>query len=231
MIRLFKNINLFTVTFFVILFVDTLVKINLGFGIYRVITKVTVIALLLVYYLINQKEVSKWKFSFMVLALLFFITGDIFLLFHTIKKLYMIGMCCFILGKMFYIFRFANRKDFDLLRLFPFIILIFVYMVGVLFLILNELDNYFYIALAYFFMVLTVIIFSLLRKNEVSKKSYILVLVGVFFSLFSDTIAALKSFYDSGFAYPTITIMLFYGLSQYFIVIGVVKETNFKVTK
>jgi len=231
MITFFKNIYLFTVTFFVILIADIIIKVNLGFCTYRVVSKSLVIILLLIFYLINQKEVSKWKLAFMTLALVFFYAGDILFLYHKIKTLYILGISSFILGKMFYIFRFSNRRDFDLLRLFPFIILVFIYMVGLLFLIINNLNSYFYVTLIYFFMVLTVIIFGLLRKNAVPPTSYYLVLIGILISVFSDSITALKSFYDEDIAYQAITIMLFYGLSQYLIVLGIVRETNIYIVK
>lgn len=228
MMSLFKNTYLFAITFFVTLFIDILIKVNLGYSYHRYISKSVLIILLLVYYLINQKEVNNRKKVYMLLAFFSFLAGDILMLLYTDQLLYMVGISCFILGKMFYAFRFSNKKDFDFFKLLPFVILIFTYMVGLLFLMLNNLDSYFYVILVYLFMALTVVIFALLRKSVVNKKSYYLVLLGILFSVFSDSITGLQSFYNSDIAYHKVTIMLFYGLSQYFIVHGIVKETNFE---
>lgn len=224
MITCFKNISLFTVTFFVALFIDILVKVNFGYCTCRLVSKSLIVILLLTFYLVNKKELSRKKRIFMVTALLFFLAGDILLIFYEVEKLYMLGMSCFILGKVFYIFRFSNRRDFDLLRLLPFLILCFFYMVGVLYLMLNNLNSYFYVILVYLFVALTVVIFGLLRKSAVNRKSYYLVLIGILFSIFSDSITGLSSFYHEDIAYQAYTIMAFYGLSQYFIVLGIVKE-------
>ena len=66
--------------------------------------------------------------------------------------------------------------------------------------------------------------FAYLRKNEVNKTSYWLVLIDVLFSMFSDSINILKVFYNDEIAYNNISIILFYGVSQYLIILGIVTE-------
>ena len=77
--------------------------------------------------------------------------------------------------------------------------------------------------------------FAYLRKGEVNGLSFWLVILGVFFSMIADSINVLKTFYDPLFAYNKITVMFFYCLSQYMIIMGVLKETkpsdNFKNLK
>ena len=93
-------------------------------------------------------------------------------------------------------------------------------------LVYSNLGDYFLPALLYLFIVMLVAQFAYLRKKEVNKESYWFVLIGIILSMFSDSITILKEFYSMDIAYNHITIMLFYGMSQYFIVIGILKENN-----
>ncbi|WP_346881491.1 lysoplasmalogenase family protein [uncultured Algibacter sp.] len=227
----FNNFYRFSLLFFVTLIADIIVKITFEVSIYRFISKSLVIILLSVFYILNQKESSKFKMIYMLGALLSYWIGDMMLILHKIEVYNMLGLSFFIIGKLFYVFRFSNSKDFDLLKLFPFLILFFFYLVSVFILIQNNLNDYYYLTLVYIFVGLVLIIFALLRKSEVNNSSYYVVLMGILCSVFSDSITALKSFYDKDFAFHIVTIMLFYGLSQYFIVMGIVKETNPEVLK
>ena len=222
----FKNLYVFSTLFFIALFVDIGVKLYAQTIPYRFISKSLIVIFLLVYYLLNNREILKRKFRFMIIALLFFLIGDMLLILFEIQLVYIAGICCFIFGKAFYVFRFSNQRDFKLMRLLPFLILCFLYMLGILTLSYDNLGVFFYPVLVYLFIAMIVVLFVLLRKGAVPHKSYYLVLLGVFFSVLSDSISVLQTFYLESLAYHTISIMLFYGLSQYFIVIEVVMETK-----
>lgn len=226
---LFKNIYIFSVLFFTLLVIDIYIKLNFESFPLRYISKSLLMILIIAFYIINNQESSKMKFRFMLSALAFFFIGDIFMILYESQLIYIIGIFCFILGKTFYVFRFSNQRDFNLLRLLPFLVMCFIYMSVLLSLTYDNLKAFFYPVLIYLFIAMIVILFALLRKNEVSAKSYYLVLVGVFFSALSDSITVLQTFYNENIAYHSITIMLFYGLSQYFIVRGIVTETNDKL--
>ncbi len=135
-------------------------------------------------------------------------------------------MSFFVLGKLFYALRFSNQKDFKLYMLLPFLVISFGYMVFIMDLIYDKLGDFFIPVMVYLFACLIVALFAFLRKGEVNIKSYILVIIGIGFTILSDTISVLQEFYQSDIAYHKITIMLFYGISQYFIVLGVVREYN-----
>ncbi|AUP80806.1 lysoplasmalogenase [Flavivirga eckloniae] len=223
----FRNIYLFSTLFFLALITDILIKLNSEILAYRLISKSSVIVLLLIYYLINNKEHIKQKRIFTICALLFFWIGDIFIIKYTQEPYFIFSLFSYIIGKTFYIFRFSNKRDFSISKLFPFLAPFFLYMVWVFVLIHKNLDDYFFIILLYFFVAITTIIFAYLRKNEVNPLSYSCVLIGIVFSALSDSITGLEAFYDQDIAYSLVTTMLFYGISQYFIVVGLVKETNF----
>ena len=226
MYKLFSNTLYFSILFFSILLIDILVKSSFEGISYRFFTKTLVMTSLIIYYFLNQKEVIKKRLIFMNLALFSFLLGDIFLLLYQNYMLYIIGMGFFVLGKLFYALRFSNQKDFKLSSLLPFIILCFGFMLVLMNLIYDNLGNFFIPVMVYLFSCLIVTMFSFLRKDEVNFSSYILVLMGIAFTIISDTIAVLQEFYMPDMAYHKVTIMFFYGLSQYFIVIGIVRENN-----
>ena len=222
----FKNFYIFTLLFLSVLVIDIFIKLNFGVSTYRFISKLSIPLLLCAYYIVNQKETTVKKRLFIPIGLLFFMVGDGFLILHKIPIYYMIGIFSFIIAKLFYIFRFSNTYDFNLKRLLPFILLCFMYMGSVLMLMIKNLNSTFYIiVLLYLFIETTSLIFTILRKPAVNKLSFYLVLIGVLVSMFSASIAGLKSFYGS-IAYQKITTMLFYAISQYLIIVGIVKETN-----
>lgn len=159
-----------------------------------------------------------------VAALGCFIIGDLFLIKMESKPLFILGVFFFAIAKVLYSVRFSNQSDFKIYQLLPFLLFCFAYMCSVMLLVYDNLGDYFLPTLVYLFIVMIVAQFAYLRRYEVNKTSYWLVLIGIMFSMFSDSITLLKEFYNHNIAYHQITIMLFYGLSQYFIVVGIIKE-------
>lgn len=194
---------------------------------YRFISKTSLIFSLVLFFIVNEKKENLTKVSLVVLALLSFIIGDGFLINAQSSLMFIIGCVFFALGKILYAIRFSNKQDFNIFKLIPFLLFCFVYMCSLMMFIYNNLGNYFIFLLMYLFIVMILAQFAYLRKSEVNKISYWLVLIGVIFYMFSDSLTILMKFYDSNIGYNRITIMLFYALSQYFIVIGIVKENKF----
>ncbi len=224
MSKLFENRKYFTFVFGFILITDILVKLFLETFPYRYVSKPLIMISLIGFYVTNQKEDTKGGYNLMVIALFCFLIGDIFLIAYEINAFYIIGVVLFIVGKLFYVFRFSNQKDFKLLRLIPFFMICFVYMVGLMHFVMGNLGSFLIPILIYIFVSLMVVLFAFLRKNEVDVKSYVLVLTGVVVAIISDSITVLQSFYNPNFPYHKILIMLIYGISQYLIVIGIVEE-------
>ncbi len=226
MTNIFKNTSYFTIIFLSILTIDIVVKLFFDAFPYRFVSKALVMSSLIVYYLISQNEPIKKRFLFMSLALSCFFLGDFFLILYENATLYIIGMLCFVFGKLFYVFRFSNQKDFSMVRLIPFLALCFIYIFVLMKFVYSNLSVFFFPVMIYLFSSLLVALFAFLRKDAVSYKSYVLVIIGVFFAVLSDSIGVLQSFYNENLAYHEITIMLFYGLSQYFIVVGIIEENK-----
>ncbi|WAC02065.1 lysoplasmalogenase family protein [Lacinutrix neustonica] len=103
-------------------------------------------------------------------------------------------------------------------------------MIGIMYLITKNLSDLFFPTLIYLFSTILMGLFALLRKNEVNKKSYYFVWYGVIAALICDSISVLQIFQSSKILYPKITLILFYAISQYLIVRGILEETNVSKT-
>jgi len=231
MISLFKNTTYFTILYFTIFLIDTIVKVNLEPFPLRYITKGCLVVTLILYFFFNEKEVSVKNRNLIFGALICFIIGDLFIIASANKLFLVFGVVLFAAAKVLYGIRFSNKKDFNIFKLIPFLLFCFTYMSVVMLLVYNKLGSYFIPVLLYLFIVMLTAQFAYLRKGEVNAISYWLVFVGVVLSMFSDSITILKEFYNPEFAYNQYTIMLFYGTSQYFIVLGLVKENAIKSIK
>jgi hypothetical protein len=67
--------------------------------------------------------------------------------------------------------------------------------------------------------------FSLLRRKEVTKESYYLVLIGVLFLLMSRTSVVLSMF-NKALANQDVSTMLLYAIVQYITVMGIINKKN-----
>lgn len=228
MLSLFKNQTSFAILFFVLLFTDICVKINLESVPWRYFSKPLVCISLLVFYLINQNEVNQRRYVVMVLALVFFLFGDIFLIDATSGFPLIAGMIAFMLGKTLYTCRFSHNRDFSLGPLFVFLFTCFGFVFLLLNFIYNKLDELFLPVLAYFFIAVLVAQFAFIRRVDVDNRSFWMVLIGVICAILADSITAMHIFYQEGFAFEKFSVMFFYGLAQYLIVVGVVKERRIK---
>lgn len=222
---LFNNTLYFSALYALLFIIDSFVKVVFPASVFRYVTKATLIIALLYYFLLNNKENNESNVKLIVFAICGFLIGDALITASVNSRHFLVlGVIFFGIGKILYSIRFSNTKDFNILKLMPFLLFCFSYMTIVMLLVYDTLGNYFIPVLLYLFIVMLTAQFAYLRRYEVNKKSYILVLIGVIFSMFSDSITILKEFYDQSIAYNQYTIMLFYALSQYFIIVGVAKE-------
>jgi len=224
--NILTDFTFFSIAFFTFLALDIFVKLQLDSMPYRYISKSIVLLLLISYYVKNHKEKSKKHFRLMLIALSCFLVGDWLLTEPKNTTLFTSGMMFFILGKLFYVFRFSHQRNFRLDRLLPFLLICFLYIAGLMNLIYDNLHQLFFPVMIYFFASVIVLQFAFLRRDDVNKFSYLLVFIGIILSIVSDSISALKIFYIPNFAYEKITIILFYGIGQYLIVYGITKEVK-----
>ena len=227
MLAIFKNIRVFTILYLVLFLVDFSIKNNPDYHFpFRYISKSLLLLSLLLLYAINVREKNPKKRNLVFAALSCFLIGDIFLIGGDNIVQFVIGALFFSIAKIFYTLRFTNNKDFKIIKLLPFLLFCFIYMSVIISIVYNNLVAFFFPTLFYLFIVMLLAQFAYLRKAEVNNLSYWLVLVGVICSMFSDSINTLKMFYDYDIAYNNFTIMFFYGISQYLILVGILQEHN-----
>ena len=75
------------------------------------------------------------------------------------------------------------------------------------------------------FISLVMLNLAYLRKEEFSKLSYLYVLFGCVLFVFVESINAINTF-NKSLPFPAFLIMLFYGISMYLIVFGIVSESK-----
>jgi len=227
---IFKNTLRFTILYLFLYVLDSFFKNNEALYSYRYFTKLALGITLLVFYLFKTKQKDISKKRLVIYALSLFIIGDVFFITGNSGEMthFVFAAFLFIGAKICYSIRFLNSKDFKISKLIPFLILGFAYMTIITDLVYNNLGHYFFPFLIYLFVVLLLMQFAYLRKPEVNIISFWLVIIGVVAFMIADSINILKMFYNPLIAYNKITVMFFYSLAQYLIVLGILKETNNK---
>lgn len=226
---LFKNKVCFVVLFMTIIIVDLIIKDTLKTIPYRYLSKSLIMISLIIFYFLHQKEQQKKHLYYMYIAMFCFFIGDMFLINYEEVIFYILGVFLFIVGKLFYVFRFSNQKDFKLVDLFPFFALCFIHMLLIMNLVIGNLGSFLIPVFIYLFISLILMLFAFLRKNEVNRISYILVLLGVLLSVINDSVTVLQSFYNPEIIpHYDVFVMILYGVSQYLIISGILKESDTK---
>lgn len=225
---LFKNTYRFTILYIALYLLDAYFKNDDTLYSYRYISKILLSLSLLLFYLFNTNQKDKIKKRLVVSALCLFIIGDFLFIAGNYGDMlrFVLAASLFVVAKICYSVRFLNNEDFNITKLFPFLLFCFIYMSVIMFLVYNNLGAYFLPLLLYLFVAMLLMQFAYLRKAEVNTTSFWLVLIGVIAFMIADSINILKMFYNSSIAYNKITVMFFYGLAQYLIVLGILKENS-----
>lgn len=185
-------------------------------------TKPSLLTALIVYFYYNGTHSSTTK-TMILLALVFSLMGDVFLMFVEVSANYfMFGLVSFFLAHVFYILVFWKRRN-SKTNATGLIVILGFYAIGVFYLLKNHLNHLLIPVIFYIMIILTMVLTAFLRQKEVSKISFILVFLGAILFVISDSILAVDKFYMS-LKYSSISIMLTYALAQYFIVIGLLKQ-------
>tara|TARA_B100000809_G_C15030660_1_gene491827 strand:- start:80 stop:772 length:693 start_codon:yes stop_codon:yes gene_type:complete len=221
--RFFGSVLKFSIVYFSLLSLDLAIIISSDYQLWRLVTMPILAILLIVFYIYNDKLAKPMKFASMVIALFWFFLANVSISFREEPIILIMISVFFILGSIFYIFRFSNTGDFNLIRLLPTVVLYLIYMFVILQLTIDNLGDLLLPIFIFLFVTLLTVQFALLRKGEVAKVSYRLVIIGMLLLLMSHTSAVLSTFYKA-FAHQDELTMLLYSVAQYLIVIGVVNE-------
>lgn len=228
MLNIIRDKKKFAILFFVVLFIDTAVKIYLPALPYRYISKPWVLGLLIAYYYFNNKASIKRNFSWTMLALFCFFAADFLIINHNHIYLLVSSLFIYSVAKLFLCFRFSHKSDFKVRRLIPFSIIIFVYTVGLVSYIYEDLGHFFLPTLISYFISLLLCQFAYLRKEIVDRKSYLSVFFGVICYMISEGIMVIKTF-KTDVPYQDFSIMFFYATGVYLMVNGVIIEKRIEL--
>ena len=223
----FKSVNKISLFYFLAIGLDVYVKLYLPIVPYRYISKAIMLSLITLLYCFNNNEQSKRNKTFVIIALMFFIFGDAFVLWHQNFIFLAISLVFFSFAKLFLSFRLSHKYDFNIGSLIPISIAMFIYTVVIFNLIYSNLNNFLIPAIGTFFVSLLLFQFSALRQGVVNTFSYFSVLLGVLFYIISESMMAVKIF-NGPFLYQEPLIIIFYSLSHYLIIIGLIRERVIK---
>lgn len=188
-------------------------------------TKPTLVLSLLIFFVNQCVHLQKRTRNTMMLALLFSLIGDILLMFvEQSPHFFTAGLAAFLLAHIMFIVIFLSRKN-RLSSLYLFIAILLLYAVGLFYLIYANLGAMLVPVVLYIVVILSMAVSAFIRKGRVNITSYTLVLLGAIFFLLSDSILALNKFYKP-ILYPQVTIMLTYGLAQFLITLGILKQEH-----
>lgn len=178
----------------------------------------------LIYYFNNQSKGLSVKTRITTLAALgFSLLGDILLMFvDQSPRFFMLGLVSFLLAHVFYCIVFlANRNP----KINPLglILILIIYSIPIFYLLKDGLSDLLVPVIMYMAVILSMVITAFLRQKKTAPKSFILVFLGALLFLVSDSILALNKFFMP-LSFANFSIMLTYGLAQYFIVLGLLKQ-------
>ena len=199
-----------TVLFFVVAILD-IIGIVAEISMLQIVSKPLIILTLITLYYFSALQRS----SLYLIALLFSLFGDVFLLNKT--NYFLLGIASFLITQIVYsilIIRLLNKPTMKqkLLASFPFIIFLSI-LISVLG---SNLDEYFFPVIIYGIAISIFGILSLLNYQLNRTKSSRFLLVGAVLFIISDSMIALNKFHEQKSFYP-VAVMATYILAQYFI--------------
>ena len=219
-----KTEKKFSLIFTIIVAAELLCITIEGLSNLRYITKPSIIISLLCFFIVKANSIDAYTKKASIFALALSLIGDVLLMFvDRSPHFFTLGLVAFLLAHVFYILVFLQKRN---TKEFPKIIFAGLLLIAVsLFLLLKDhLDNMLIPVFIYMLVILSMVNSSFLRKGKVPKWSYQLVVFGAILFLISDSILAINKFYQP-FPLADILIMSTYALAQFFIVLGIKKQS------
>lgn len=181
-------------------------------------------------FFLNSKNINKKIVRLALLAFLFSLFGDSFLMFTESGMIFFIfGLASFLVAQIFFIILFLQTVkvaggDFYLRKNSFYLIGFFAYGSVIYSTLFNQLDNVLKIAvLSYIAAIMGMSIMALNRYKAVSTISFVLVFLGSILFVISDSLIALDKFLKP-IPYDRFFIMTTYIAAQYLIMRGILKQ-------
>lgn len=218
-----KAENRFTILFMLLIVTELICGSVESLSQWHYFTKPSLLTALIFYFFLQSKALNLKIRAMTLLALFFSLMGDIFLMFVNLSSNYfMFGLLSFFLAHLFYCLVFLRNRD-PKSKPIGLIIVLSFYAFGLFYLLKDHLGDLQIPVIFYILIILMMVITAFLRRKKVSQKSFIFVFIGAILFVISDSILALNKFYTP-LQFSSISIMLTYGLAQFFIVKGLLKQ-------
>ena len=184
---------------------------------YRVVSKPMIMASLIGFYISSAKKQS----NAFLLAMIFALFGDIFLMFNG-EEFFLIGLSCFLVMQLLYTITFLKDRVNDILLIIYRSLPILFISIAVIAYLWNGLGEMRIPVAIYTAAISMMVISALIRRSNVTW--YLPVVTGVLLFMVSDALIALSKFG------PTFTgieygVMATYMLAQYLIVRGMIEKS------
>ena len=218
-----KTEKQFAIIFLLLLVAELICGSVEKFAQWHYLTKPSLLISLILYFFVQSKEMILKTRILILAALIFSLLGDIFLMFvDQSPNYFMLGLMSFFLAHVFYCWVFFSVRNSKINPIALIFLLIF-YAFGLFYLLKNNLGDLLIPVIFYILVILLMVISAFLRQKNVSRKSFIFVFIGAILFVISDSILALNKFYMP-LPFSSFSIMLTYGLAQFFIVLGLLKQ-------
>jgi uncharacterized membrane protein YhhN len=196
---------------------------------YRVISKPLLLISLLAYFILRAKNNRNATCYTMVAALIFSLSGDVFLLFETSNSLFFtLGLASFLIAHILFAITFTKKWNSNKEGSFKWILISLLSYGLVLFLILQDnLGSLKIPVMLYISGILAMVITAYKRKGSVPLSSFNYVFIGAIFFVISDSTLAIHKFL---FTIPIahIIIMGTYAAAQFLITKGILMQGDFE---
>lgn len=158
-------------------------------------------------------------------ALCLFCIGDLLLLEDTPYYSFIFGLLLFLISLLLYSLYFYRETTYNIDRLLPFLTLALMAALWLIYMMYDGLHNLLVPIMLYLAVVLNLMKIAFLRYKSVNKMSYYLVFIGSLLFAIAQGIIGLHSFHKA-LPHKDIFIMLFYGVSQLLIILGILSTKD-----
>jgi len=218
-----KNEKQFALLFSCIVTLELLTNSNQTLAKIHMVVKPLIVFSLIGYVLWQGKSLQMARKSLLLMALICSMVGDILLMFNSQHpQFFIFGLIAFLVAHIMYILLFLKDRNREKNAL-PFALVLLIYASALFYLLKDGLGEMLVPVIAYMLVILTMASTSFLRKDKVSKQSYLLIFIGALLFMLSDSLLALNMFYKP-IPLANFAIMITYALAQFFIVIGILRQ-------
>jgi uncharacterized membrane protein YhhN len=194
----------------------------------HLICKPALLVLLMIYYVLLNREIEQPLSRTLILALFFSWGGDV-LLMKSDEMFFILGLVSFLISHVFYIFTFRQFREEDDaealhgLQKVRFAFPVILYGTGLVIILLPHLGELVTPVIIYALVLTLMVLNALFRYKRTSASSFTMVFSGAILFMISDSLLAINKFLEP-INYSGIWIMSTYISAQFLIVTGLLKH-------